>query len=236
MIASLRRSYTYGWVISHIWMRHITHMDESYHTYGWVISHIWMSHITHMDESCDVYEGTSHVISYMMMHSRFGANICVTWLIHSYVSQDASKCDMTHVVDICVCACIIEALRCMISRKHKKWGNNSQKWARYSMYCIHCIHSIYYMQFTIRLTFENLYLPSLRQQRARRKRPEFLKSRFHNLWYIVRWVWYIVKQVWNVVKWVRYVVKWVWYVVKWVYYEVKWVPCWVLRSSQMSAL
>ena len=50
---------TYEWVVSHIWMRHVSHMNESClvtHrqsrrgwiekcTYEWVMSHIWMSHI-----------------------------------------------------------------------------------------------------------------------------------------------------------------------------------------------
>jgi len=31
-------------------------MNESYHTYGWVMPHAWISHITHMDESCHTYE------------------------------------------------------------------------------------------------------------------------------------------------------------------------------------
>jgi len=74
------------WVLSHIWMRHITHMNESCHTYEWVMSHIWTSHVaiwmshamrtatlrwnngsahelahthyhaTHMHESCRTYE------------------------------------------------------------------------------------------------------------------------------------------------------------------------------------
>jgi len=43
------------WVMSHIWMRHVTYMNESCHTYKWVMSHIWMSHVTHMDESCHTY-------------------------------------------------------------------------------------------------------------------------------------------------------------------------------------
>jgi len=38
--------------MSHTWMSHVTHMDESCHTHGWVMSHTWMSHVTHMDESC----------------------------------------------------------------------------------------------------------------------------------------------------------------------------------------
>ena len=27
---------------------HVTHMNESCHTYEWVMSHIWMSHVTHI--------------------------------------------------------------------------------------------------------------------------------------------------------------------------------------------
>ena len=47
---------TYEWVMSHIWMSHVTHMNELCHTYGWVMSHIWMRHITRMNESCHAYE------------------------------------------------------------------------------------------------------------------------------------------------------------------------------------
>ena len=38
---------TYKWVVSHIQMSHVTHMDESCHTYEWDTSHIWMSHVTY---------------------------------------------------------------------------------------------------------------------------------------------------------------------------------------------
>ena len=41
--------------MSHIWMSHVTHMNESCHTYEWVMKHIKMSHVTHIDESCDTY-------------------------------------------------------------------------------------------------------------------------------------------------------------------------------------
>jgi len=69
--------HTYEWVMSHIWMSHVTyewgmpartstpalssqssstshvtHMNESCHTCEWVMSHIWMSHVTHMNEAC----------------------------------------------------------------------------------------------------------------------------------------------------------------------------------------
>jgi len=40
------------WVMSHTWMSHVTHMNESCHTHEWVMSHTWMSHVTHMNESC----------------------------------------------------------------------------------------------------------------------------------------------------------------------------------------
>ena len=64
--------HTHGWVMSHTWMSHVTHMDESgmshtwmnhvsyksvvsrmkesCHTYEWVMSHIWMSHVTYMND------------------------------------------------------------------------------------------------------------------------------------------------------------------------------------------
>ena len=47
------------WVTSHIWMSHVTHMNESWHTYEWVMSHIWMRHRTHMNESWHTWH--SHV-------------------------------------------------------------------------------------------------------------------------------------------------------------------------------
>ena len=42
---------TCGWVMSHTWMSHVTHMNESYRTHEWVMSHIVVSHVTHMKES-----------------------------------------------------------------------------------------------------------------------------------------------------------------------------------------
>ena len=32
---------------AHIWMSHVTYMNESRHTYEWATSHICMSHVTH---------------------------------------------------------------------------------------------------------------------------------------------------------------------------------------------
>jgi len=41
---------------SHIWMRHVTHMNESCPTYECVMSHIWMSHVPHVNASCHAYD------------------------------------------------------------------------------------------------------------------------------------------------------------------------------------
>ena len=54
-------------VVSHLWMSHVTHMNESCHTYKchtyvWVMSHIRTSPATHMNESCHTYEWVmSHI-------------------------------------------------------------------------------------------------------------------------------------------------------------------------------
>ena len=43
------------WVMSPIWMRHVTYMNESCHIYEWVMPRIWMSHATYMNESCHIH-------------------------------------------------------------------------------------------------------------------------------------------------------------------------------------
>jgi len=47
-----------GWVISHIWMSHVTRMNKSCHTYEWGMSPKWIRHVTHMNESCHTYQHT----------------------------------------------------------------------------------------------------------------------------------------------------------------------------------
>jgi len=85
--------HTYEWVMSHIqmshvthmnvschlWLRlHVTHMNESCHTYEWVMSHIWMSHVTHMNESC--HKWICHV-TYKCVIPHMNAS-CRIWLSH----------------------------------------------------------------------------------------------------------------------------------------------------------
>ena len=45
-------SFTYEWVMSHLWMSHVLLMNESCHTYKWVMSRLWISHVTLMNEAC----------------------------------------------------------------------------------------------------------------------------------------------------------------------------------------
>ena len=50
------------WVISHVWMSHVTRMSESCHIYERVTSHVSRSHVTCMKESWHLYEGVmAHV-------------------------------------------------------------------------------------------------------------------------------------------------------------------------------
>ena len=77
----MSESHSYEWVMSHIWVRHVScinkgHlwcMNESCLTYAW-ISLIWMSHVSHMSEACLMYEwGTSLVYEWVM--SRIWVNL-----------------------------------------------------------------------------------------------------------------------------------------------------------------
>ena len=48
--------HAYEWVMSHVWMSHVTHMNESCHAYEWAMSQVWTSAVTHMNWSCHTYE------------------------------------------------------------------------------------------------------------------------------------------------------------------------------------
>jgi len=43
-------------VMAHVWISHVTHVNEPRRTYECVMSHIWMNHFTYMDESCHTHE------------------------------------------------------------------------------------------------------------------------------------------------------------------------------------
>jgi hypothetical protein len=59
------------WVLSHVSMSHVTHMNGSCLTYEWVMSHIWTSHVSHMNASCHTYEWVmSHISMRHVSHMR----------------------------------------------------------------------------------------------------------------------------------------------------------------------
>jgi len=105
--------FTYEWVMSHIWMSRVTHMDESWHTYERVIPHIWMSHVTHLNQSCHTYERVmSHIWTSHVTH------ICRrTIFALSTGSPRTTKCAtaryLFHLFYACVraCACVRVWLR-----------------------------------------------------------------------------------------------------------------------------
>jgi len=43
------------WVMSHMWMGHVTHANRSCHTCEWVMSHMWIGHVTHVIGSCRMW-------------------------------------------------------------------------------------------------------------------------------------------------------------------------------------
>ena len=73
-LGNLPKYVTYEWVMSHISMSHVTHINESCHTYQWVMSHVWMSPVTHINESCHTYTSTSVPRDFAVVYtiSRFG--------------------------------------------------------------------------------------------------------------------------------------------------------------------
>jgi len=109
----------------------IRNINESCHTYEWVMSHIWMSHVTHMDESCliSISSGISmfmphvwvmsHIVGVMLhtwvmcvcqiYHSAALIWGCVTWLIHichMYAMKSCHICEwvMSHIlISIHIC-------------------------------------------------------------------------------------------------------------------------------------
>ena len=86
-------------------MSHVTRMNESCHTYKWVMSHVWMSHVTLMNAQLpDLHlrETLLEQVCLDITHSyaRHDSFICVSWLIHlcvvTHVIWLIHKCDMTH--------------------------------------------------------------------------------------------------------------------------------------------
>jgi len=119
---------TYEWVVSHIWMRYVAHMNEAHlahegvmwhmvescHTFEWFISHTWMSHSTHMHEArhtygcrcsvcCSVYCSVVLQCVLQRVWAIVFRDISVwsTWMLHIHESQHESwHTWMSHVIHI----------------------------------------------------------------------------------------------------------------------------------------
>ena len=85
-------SRSYEWGISRIWMSHMENMDESCNTCQWVVGHVFMSFVTHVNESRYIYNPWPHSYSW---HAAFTFDI---WLLHmcdmshSYVRYESFNC------------------------------------------------------------------------------------------------------------------------------------------------
>jgi len=68
------------WVVSYVWMSHVTIMKEECHAYEWFVSYICISHVKHINGSCDTYK---RVMSQTWMghacHARVMSHI---WMSH----------------------------------------------------------------------------------------------------------------------------------------------------------
>jgi len=54
--AQIYTCHTCEWVMSHMWISHVAHVNESCRTCERVMSHMWMSHVAHVKESCHTCE------------------------------------------------------------------------------------------------------------------------------------------------------------------------------------
>ena len=70
--------------MSHMWISHVTHVNESCHTCGWVMSHMWMSHVTPRNKSCSARSASTHtneIYIYMCIY----VYICIYRYIYVYI-------------------------------------------------------------------------------------------------------------------------------------------------------
>jgi len=103
--------HTCDWVMSHMWVSHVTHVSESCHTCEWVMSHMWVTHVTHVSDSCETSEAhlrcdMSHIWVSHVTHlaeschtseAHLRCNLSHIWVTHAHTS--------VAIFHICVCTC-----------------------------------------------------------------------------------------------------------------------------------
>ena len=89
--------HTYEWVMSHVWMSHVTHMNKSCRTCEWVSTPVWMSHVTHMNGSC-------HTCEWVLPHAWISPDAHMNELVtrmshvtHMKESRHTYEWDMSHM-------------------------------------------------------------------------------------------------------------------------------------------
>jgi len=77
------------------WMSHVPHTNESCHTHEWVMSHIRMSYVTHMNISDSI---DSFVDMCNKPHSKIRLFLKLDpHLSHVWTIPDVDTCNMTHL-------------------------------------------------------------------------------------------------------------------------------------------
>jgi len=99
----------YEYVVSHVWMSHVTHTIESCHTYEravslmkWVMWRVYSSNVTHMHESRYTYEwGMSHMWMSRVNHTIESCHTCewVTRPICEWVTWHLWTSHVIHIVE-----------------------------------------------------------------------------------------------------------------------------------------
>ena len=88
----------FRWVMSHIWMCHVTHLIESCHTHAWVMSHTWMHHVTNKNElfhtkKCTIAILYSRPLCFQVSHVTHMNESCQT---HEWVMSHTWMSHVTH--------------------------------------------------------------------------------------------------------------------------------------------
>ena len=99
--------HTYEWVISHVWMSHVTRMNGSCHTYEWDMSHVCMSHVTRsesvMSHTCVIHVArmheSCHTYEWVMSHLWMSHVTRVNKSCHTYECESCHtyKWVMSHI-------------------------------------------------------------------------------------------------------------------------------------------
>jgi len=118
------------WVMSLIWMKHVTHKNASWRTYEWVMSHIRMSHVTHINTSCHTYD-------WDMPHIRMRQVPHVNEACHT---QEWVTCHvMSHVSHIRICTRYVhDSLMCATCLIFPGVMTHSHSWMNHGSHIRKC--------------------------------------------------------------------------------------------------